>query len=59
MRMANFGQGHDFDVHAAVRDEDMRDLELAAEAGDLDASRQWVATLSSYLDRLAPLPLAS
>jgi predicted NBD/HSP70 family sugar kinase len=33
MRMANDG-GHDFDVHAAVRDEDMRDLELAAEAGD-------------------------
>ena len=25
---------HDFDVHAAVRDEDMRELELAAEAGD-------------------------
>lgn len=34
MRMANFDQGHDFDVHAAVRDEDMRELELAAEAGD-------------------------
>ena len=34
MRMANDGQGHDFDVHASVRDEDMRELELAAEAGD-------------------------
>jgi predicted NBD/HSP70 family sugar kinase len=34
MRMANAGHGNDFDVHAAVRDEDMRDLELAAEAGD-------------------------
>ena len=34
MRMANGGQGNDFDVHAAVRDEDMRELELAAEAGD-------------------------
>ena len=34
MRMANDGQGNDFDVHAAVRDEDMRELELAAEAGD-------------------------
>ncbi|MDO8354220.1 MAG: ROK family transcriptional regulator, partial [Aestuariivirga sp.] len=34
VRMANDGQGHDFDVHAAVRDEDMRELELAAEAGD-------------------------
>ena len=33
-------------------------LELAAESCDLDASRQWVATLSSCLDRLAPLPLA-
>jgi predicted NBD/HSP70 family sugar kinase len=34
MRMANEGQGNDFDVHAAVRDEDLRELELAAEAGD-------------------------
>ncbi len=34
MRMANDGQEHDFDVHAAVRDDDMRKLELAAEAGD-------------------------
>jgi predicted NBD/HSP70 family sugar kinase len=34
MRMANDDQGHDFDVHAAVRDEEMRELELAAEAGD-------------------------
>ena len=34
MRMANDRQGNDFDVHAAVRDEDMRELELAAEAGD-------------------------
>jgi predicted NBD/HSP70 family sugar kinase len=34
MRMAKDGQGDDFDVHAAVRDEDMRELELAAEAGD-------------------------
>ena len=34
VRMANSGHGHDFDVHAAVRDEDMRELELAAEAGD-------------------------
>ena len=34
MRMAYAGQGNDFDVHAAVRDEDMRELELAAEAGD-------------------------
>ena len=34
MRMANEDQGSDFDVHAAVRDEDLRELELAAEAGD-------------------------
>ena len=34
MRMANDRQGNDFDVHAAVRDEDMRELELAAKAGD-------------------------
>ena len=34
MRMANDRQGNDFDVHAAVRDEDMRELERAAEAGD-------------------------
>jgi predicted NBD/HSP70 family sugar kinase len=34
VRMANSDQTHDFDVHAAVRDEDMRGLEQAAEAGD-------------------------
>jgi predicted NBD/HSP70 family sugar kinase len=34
MRMAHDRQNHDFDVHAAVRDEEMRTLELAAEAGD-------------------------
>ena len=34
MRMANDRQGPDFDVHAAVLDNDMLELELAAEAGD-------------------------
>jgi predicted NBD/HSP70 family sugar kinase len=34
MRMANAGHGNDFDVHAAVHDADMRELELAAEAGN-------------------------
>ena len=34
MRMANDRRDTDFDVHAAVLDSDMRELELAAEAGD-------------------------
>lgn len=38
MRMANDRRGTDFDVHAAVRDDDMRELELAAEAGDTVAT---------------------
>ncbi len=38
MRMANDRRGTDFDVHAAVRDDDMRKLELAAEAGDTVAT---------------------
>jgi predicted NBD/HSP70 family sugar kinase len=37
VRMANFGQDKEFDVHAAIRDEDMRDLELAAQGGDASA----------------------
>ncbi len=34
MRLANDRRGNDFDVHAAVLDDDMRGLELAAQAGD-------------------------
>jgi predicted NBD/HSP70 family sugar kinase len=37
VRMANSGESQDFDVHAAVHDEDMRKLELAAEKGDMAA----------------------
>ncbi|HLA02089.1 MAG TPA: ROK family transcriptional regulator [Aestuariivirga sp.] len=34
MRMANDRRGTDFDIHAAVLDSDLRELELAAKAGD-------------------------
>ena len=34
MRMANERSGADFDIHAAVLDDDLRKLELAAEAGE-------------------------
>ena len=34
MRMANDRKGTGFDIHASVLDNDMRELELAAEAGD-------------------------
>jgi HPt (histidine-containing phosphotransfer) domain-containing protein len=31
-------------------------LEQAAEATDNDATRKWVGELSSYLDRIEPIP---
>ena len=34
MRLANDRRESDFDVHAAVLDDDMRELELAAQAGE-------------------------
>ena len=34
MRMANDRRGNDFDIHVAVLDDDMRELELAARTGD-------------------------
>jgi predicted NBD/HSP70 family sugar kinase len=58
VRMANFGQVHDFDVHAAVRDEDMLELELAAEAGDtvaINAFRRAGEVLGFGMARLIAL----